>query len=79
VAQFDRIGWLSLTEMDNGITNTLSTTHLNSFEKVKSAEDKSLQIQITSNPLKDVSKPQDRTGICHQLSNNGKINWDNEL
>lgn len=65
-------------EIHNGIINTLTTSHTNSFEKVKSAEDKSLQIQITSNPLKDVSKPQDRTGICHQLSNNGKINWDNE-
>jgi len=65
-------------EILNGISNSLVTSYSNSFEKVKSVEDKAHQIQITSNPLKDVSKPQDRTGICHQLSNNGKINWENE-
>jgi len=65
-------------EILNGITNTYLSDHANGFEKVKSTEDKSHQIQINSNPLKDVSKPQDRTGICHQLSNNGKLNWDNE-
>jgi hypothetical protein len=65
-------------EILNGVSNTVLTTYPNSFEKVKSVEDKAHQIQITSNPLKDVSKPQDRTGICHQLSNSGKINWENE-
>ncbi|GAB3723784.1 ABC-three component system protein [Flavobacterium koreense] len=65
-------------EIYNGIINTLLTSYPNGFEKVKNIEDKSQQIQITSNPLKDVSKTQDRTGICHQLSNNGKINWENE-
>ena len=62
-------------EILNGISNTIFTNYSNSFDKVKSVEDKAHQIQITSNPLKDVSKPQDRIGICHQLSNDGKINW----
>lgn len=65
-------------EIYSGICNTVDKQHNNGFEKVLDVEDKSQQIQITSNPLKDVSKPQDRIGICHQLSNGGKINWDNE-
>ncbi|AXB58648.1 ABC-three component system protein [Flavobacterium fluviale] len=65
-------------EIFSGIANTLLTNHVDSYEKVKMSEDKAQQIQITSNPLKDVSKPQDRIGICHQLSNMGKINWENE-
>ncbi|WP_044170298.1 ABC-three component system protein [Flectobacillus major] len=59
----------------NGISNTLDENYDDGFKKVKSVEDRSQQIIITSNPLCEVSKPQDRIGICHQLSNNGKINW----
>lgn len=62
-------------EIYTGIINTVDSSHTNGFEKVKAVEDKSHQVSITSNPLKDVSKPQDRVGICHQLSNNGKIKW----
>jgi len=65
-------------EIHAGIINTIESTHNNGFEKVKTVEDKALQVEITSNPLKDVSKAQDRKGICHQLSNNGIINWENK-
>lgn len=64
-------------EVFNGIMNTIESIHKDGFEKVKAVEDKAQQVQITSNPLKDVSNLQDRTGICHQLSNNGKLNWEN--
>ncbi|NWJ49447.1 MAG: hypothetical protein HXX14_01150 [Bacteroidetes bacterium] len=66
------------TEIHNGIQNTVESTHKDGFEKVKAVEDKAQQIQITSSPYLSVIKPQDRTGICHQLSNNGIINWENE-
>ena len=62
-------------EIYSGIANTVDSTHANGYEKVKAVEDKSQQVVITSNPLKEVSKTQDRVGICHQLSNDGKIKW----
>lgn len=65
-------------EIYKGVLNTLMTAYPNGFDKVRTTEDKAQQIQITSNPLKDVSRAEDRTGICHQLSNIGKINWENE-
>lgn len=62
-------------EIYYGIVNTIESNHTNRYEKVKAVEDKAQQVSITSNPLKDVSKVQDRVGICHQLSNNDKIKW----
>ncbi|MCC6448445.1 MAG: hypothetical protein IT215_07155, partial [Chitinophagaceae bacterium] len=66
------------TEIFNGIQNTLEASHKDGYHKVVAVEDRAQLIQITSNPLKDVSRTEDRTGICHQLSNNGKIDWKQE-
>ncbi|MFT0251928.1 ABC-three component system protein [Bacteroides thetaiotaomicron] len=33
---------------------------------------------IASNPLKDVSIVNDKSGVCHQLVNESKITWIDE-
>lgn len=58
-----------------GIIDIVEDEHPNSFVKVKEAEKESRKIVISSNPLKDVSIINDRSGVCHQLVNDKKIKW----
>ena len=58
-----------------GIIDIVDEIHPNGFVKVKEVEQEARKIVIASNPLKDVSIVNDRSGVCHQLSNNKKIKW----
>ena len=62
-------------EILGGIIDTVEDIHANSFIKVKEAEKEARKIVISSNPLKDVSIINDRSGVCHQLINDKKIKW----
>lgn len=62
-------------EVYDGIINIAESSHNNGFEKVKAVETHSTSVSITSNALKEVSNVKDKTGVCHQLCNNKKINW----
>lgn len=62
-------------EIFTGIIDTVEDNHVNGFVKVKKVEEESKKLQISSNPLKEVSILNDRSGICHQLVNNEKIKW----
>ena len=59
----------------DGIENIIISHHAHGFERVKQAIQEAYKIQIDSHPLKDRLNPLDRAGICHQLANNGQINW----
>lgn len=62
-------------EILNGIIDIVDDIHSNNFIKVKEAEKEARKIIISSNPLKDVSIINDRSGVCHQLVNDKKIKW----
>jgi hypothetical protein len=62
-------------EILNGIIDIIEDNHSNSFIKVKEAEKEARKVVISSNPLKDVSIINDRSGVCHQLVNDNKIKW----
>lgn len=47
----------------------------NDFIKVKEVEREARNVNITSNPLKDVMRTHDKAGVCHQLVNDEKIKW----
>jgi hypothetical protein len=63
------------TEVLDGIINLAESAHVNSFEKVKAVENQSAIVPITSNALREVINTKDKTGVCHQLCNDKKINW----
>jgi len=66
-------------EVYDGIVNLVESNYKNGFEKVKAVETQSAIVSITSNALKEVSNVKDKTGVCHQLCNDNKLNWmDNE-
>ncbi len=62
-------------EIYDGIVDKIEDDHENGFIKVKEVESEARKIIIASNPLREVSLINDRTGICHQLVNDGKFKW----
>lgn len=66
-------------EIFDGIINTAEDNHDNGYRKVKAVEDKSVDIKLESNPLREACQTIDKKGICHHLVNDDKITWiDNE-
>jgi len=59
----------------DGVINTVETKFNNGLMKARAVEDKSIEIEIDSNPLKDACRPIDKKGICHHLINDKKISW----
>ena len=62
-------------EIYNGVIDTAEENFDNGFKKVKEVEKLAKSLNITSNPLKDVSVINDRSGVCHQLVNDNKLTW----
>lgn len=66
------------TEIYDGIINTVEATYTNGYEKVKAVETQSAIVPITSNALREVTNIKDKTGVCHQLCNDKKLNWESD-
>ncbi len=62
-------------EIYDGTVNIYENIHSNGYEKVKAVETQASAIDISSNPLKDVSLQKDKIGVCHQLCNESKFKW----
>ncbi len=62
-------------EIYDGIVNIYENVHKNGFHKMKAVETQATVINISSNPLKDVSVQKDKIGVCHQLCNEAKLIW----
>lgn len=65
-------------EIYNGVIDAAEENFDSGFKKVKEVEKLAKSLNITSNPLKDVSVINDRSGVCHQLVNDNKLTWINE-
>lgn len=63
-------------EIYDGIINTVDGFYINGYEKVKSVETQSSVVPITSNALREVTNIKDKAGVCHQLCNDKKLNWE---
>lgn len=62
-------------EIYDGTVNIYENNHSNGYEKVKAVESQAALIDISSNPLKEVSIQKDKIGVCHQLCNESKFKW----
>lgn len=62
-------------EILSGVIDIVEDSHPDGFIKVKEVEKEARKINITSNPLRDVSIMHDRSGVCHQLANDKKLKW----
>ncbi|SHN72390.1 ABC-three component system protein [Desulfovibrio litoralis] len=52
-----------------------SSQHKDSLDRVNAVTSAAISMQLTSNPLIQVTKAQDRKGICHQLANEDRLIW----
>jgi len=62
-------------EIYSGVIDIVEESHKNGFLKIKEVEKEARKIVIASNPLKEVSIINDRSGVCHQLANDKRIKW----
>ena len=63
------------SEIYAGVTDTCDEEHDHGFARMKAVIDRANAIQLTENGLIQVTKIQDRHGICHQLANEDKLVW----
>lgn len=62
-------------EIYHGVVDVCENSHANGFERMKATIAQAATIAATSNPLVSTMKTQDRQGICHQLTNDKRLNW----
>jgi len=63
------------TEIHFGVIETCEDDHVDGFTRLKAVTDKAGALPLTANGLIQVTKQQDRLGICHQLANVDQLKW----
>ena len=63
------------SEIHTGVVDTCDEEHDHGFARMKAVIDRADGIQLTENGLIQVTKIQDRHGICHQLANEDRLIW----
>jgi hypothetical protein len=62
-------------QIHQGIRPTINKVHADGYEKLVDTSEKAIVVSITSNILTSELEPSDRVGICHQLANEGVLQW----
>lgn len=63
------------SEIHSGVIDTCDDEYDHGLARMKAVVDRANAIQLTENGLIQVTKIQDRHGICHQLANEDKLIW----
>ena len=63
------------SEIHSGVVDTCDDDHANGLARMKAVINRANEIQLTENGLIQVTKIQDRNGICHQLANVDELIW----
>lgn len=61
--------------LDGVIDNVEDSSHRDGYERVKTTTALAQQLDPTNNILRKVLGVRDKAGICHQLADNGQLNW----
>ena len=62
-------------EVYTGVVDIAASPHPDGFARVNAVSSCATTMGLTSNPLIQVTKAQDRKGICHQLANENRLKW----
>lgn len=62
-------------EIYSGVIDLCDQDHENGFERLSSVTARATSLNLTANGLIQVTKTQDRRGICHQLANEDRLIW----
>lgn len=63
-------------DMEDGLQPVLAAQHNTSFDRLNETLSQAVAIPLTANPLAIVSTSADKSGICHQLANDNRIDWE---
>lgn len=63
------------SEIYSGVIDTCDDEYEHGVARMKAVIDRASSIQLTENGLIQVTKVQDRHGICHQLANEDELTW----
>lgn len=61
--------------INSGIRFTLAREHATGYDRSLAVREHATTIELGDHPLSDDVKPADRSGICHQLVNDGRFKW----
>ena len=64
-----------LDQFFEGLKIILYDSHKDGFDRMIAAHKLATSMQIDANILCEMLRPNDRIGMCHQLSNQDKIKW----
>lgn len=62
-------------EIYSGVIDVCDADHTSGLERLKAVSALAKQLALTANGLIQVTKIQDRQGICHQLANEDRLTW----
>lgn len=62
-------------EIYTGVVDTCEKAHSNGLDRLVAVTGCAAQLALTANGLIQVTRVQDRHGICHQLANDDRLTW----
>lgn len=62
-------------DIGDGVQEVLSESFTYGLDRVKATTKHAKLIPVEGHPLRDVIRPRDKAGICHQLANDNRITW----
>lgn len=62
-------------QIRDGVWHVLLDEHASAYRRVLAVCTQAVAVATDDHPLTGDLKPNDRTGICHQLANDGEIKW----
>jgi hypothetical protein len=62
-------------DMEDGLQPVLAAHHNTPFDRLNQTLAQAVAISLTASPLASVSTNIDKSGICHQLANDNRIDW----
>ncbi|MES2206821.1 MAG: ABC-three component system protein [Pseudomonadota bacterium] len=62
----------------NGVIDVCESLHKCSMDRLNSTLTQAANVIVEASPLASVTRVQDKQGMCHQLVNDGKLNWSDE-
>jgi hypothetical protein len=62
-------------EMYHGVKHTAARDFDSGYERVLEVCEQATVVQVSDHPLRSDLNPADRSGMCHQLANDGRLVW----
>lgn len=62
-------------QIADGIKYTVARDFPTGYDRVLAACEQATVVEVADHPLRGDLRPSDRSGMCHQLANDGKVKW----